>query len=92
MTIVVRTLHDDDAGPQFNYYKPGIGVDPFFVEETRDRAVQLVNFLCNVNHPDLERIVGDYIARSDLHTAYRVLEVCLNLSDRGCSKDGQPRS
>jgi hypothetical protein len=83
ISIVVRTFHDGDAGPQFNYYKPGIGVDPFFVEDSRDRALQVVNFLCTVAHPDLERFVGDYIARSDLHTAYRVLEVCLNIADRG---------
>ena len=82
ISIVVRTFHDHEAGPQFNYYKPGIGVDPFFVEETRDRAMQVVNFLCSIDHPELEGIVGDYIARADVHTAYRALEVCLNLSDR----------
>jgi len=82
VSIVVRTYLDDDAGPQFNFARPGIGTDPFFIEGNRDRALQLVGLIRNVDHPSLERWVGDLVARSDLHTAYRTLEACINLPDR----------
>jgi hypothetical protein len=82
VTLVVRTVRDADAGPQFNYTRNGIGVDPFFVEDARDRALQLVAMLRNIEHPGLEKTVGDLVARSDLHTAYRVLEKCSTLQDR----------
>jgi hypothetical protein len=82
VSVVVRTYHDDHAGPQFRYARPGIGIDPFFVEPNRDRVLQVIELLRNIAHPSLERWVGDLIARSDLHTAYRLLESCVNLPDR----------
>lgn len=82
VSIVVRTYHDDNAGPQFKFARPGIGTDPFFVEGNRDRALQLVGLIRNIDHSSLEQWVGDLVARSDLHTAYRTLEVCMNISDR----------
>lgn len=83
VSIVVRTFQDAHAGPQFNFARAGIGYDPFFVEGYRDRALQLVTMLRRIEHPAFERLVGDLIARSDLHMAYRVLGVCAELSDAG---------
>jgi len=82
VTVVVRTSQDADSGPQFAYAPPGIGFDPFFEEPTRDRALQLVNLLLETGHSELERMVGDLVARSDLHTAYRVLDACSRTEDR----------
>ena len=82
VTVVVRTYRDDNAGPQFNFTKPGIGADPFFLEGNRDRVLQLVGLIRNIDHPSLERWVGDLVTRSDLHTAYRTLESCITLTDR----------
>ena len=83
ITIVVRTLTDANAGPQFNFTRNGIGVDPFFAENARDRALQLVALLRKIEHPKLEELVGDMVGRSDLHTAYRVLEACASHADLG---------
>ena len=83
VSIVVRTFRDAHAGPQFNFARAGIGYDPFFVEAYRDRALQLVTMLRRTEHPAFERLVGDLIARSDLHMAYRVLGACAELSDAG---------
>jgi hypothetical protein len=82
VTIVVRTPKDPGADPQLNFTRTGIGNDPFFTEPAFDRTIQIVRFLCNVAHPRLESIVGDLVARSDMHTAYRVLEACLAVDDR----------
>lgn len=82
VTIVVRTYRDADAGPQLNYHRPGIGYDPFLVDETRDRAAQVIAMLRNTEHPQLEAIVGDAIARADLPTAYKFLGECATIPDR----------
>jgi hypothetical protein len=82
ITIVVRTFRDGDAGPQFNYTRNGIGVDPFLVDDSRDRSLQLVGMLRSIEHPEFEKMVGDLVARSDLHTAFRVLDACASLPDR----------
>jgi hypothetical protein len=81
ITIVVRSFSDADAGPQYDYALPGVGHDPFYMDVTRDRALQLVGMLRATEHPKFERLVGDLIERSDLHTAYRVLRECAGLSD-----------
>ncbi|HXJ21143.1 MAG TPA: hypothetical protein VMT03_13005 [Polyangia bacterium] len=81
ITIVVRSFSDADAGPQYDYALPGIGHDPFFMDVTRDRALQLVGMLRTTEHPRFEGLVGDLIERSDLHSAYRVLRECASLPD-----------
>jgi hypothetical protein len=81
ITIVVRTFRDAGAGPQFNYTRNGIGVDPFLVDESRDRVLQMVAMMRSIEHPELETFVGDLLARSDLHTAFRVLDTCASLGD-----------
>jgi len=82
VTIVVRTFHDAGVGPQFNYARPGVGLNPFFKEETTDRALELVTLLFRTEHPALETKVGDLVARSDLHAAYRILLECAGFGDR----------
>jgi hypothetical protein len=82
ITIVVRTFHDADAGPQFAYTRNGIGADPFFSENTRERVFQLIGFLRRVEDPRFEQLVGDLLQRADLHTAFRVLERCSTLPDQ----------
>jgi hypothetical protein len=81
ITIVARTPKDAGSDPQLSYTRSGIAVDPFFTEDAFDRSIQLVRYLCSVAHPDLESLVGDLIGRSDVHTAYRVLEACLTAVD-----------
>jgi hypothetical protein len=82
VTIVVRTFQDADVGPQFSYARPGIGLNPFFKEETLDRALELVTLLFRIEHPALEEKVGELVARSDLHTAYCILQECSGRADR----------
>jgi hypothetical protein len=79
LSLVVRTGNDPGVGPQFNYSRSGIARNPFFVDETVERKLQIVSMLRTTQHPSLEKIVGDLISHSDLHTAYRVLRDCANL-------------
>jgi hypothetical protein len=82
VTVVVRTFRDAEAGPQFNYLRPGVGHDPFFQEQTLDRTIELVRLLRHIDHPGFEAKVADLVERSDLHSAYRVLLECVALPDR----------
>ena len=79
VSIVIRTVADPGVGPQFNYSRAGIGRNPFTIDETNDRKVQLVSMLRTTKHPSLETIVGDLIAEADIHTAYRVVRECAHL-------------
>jgi hypothetical protein len=82
VTIVVRTNHDADAGPQLTYARPGIGFDPFYKEETFARGLEVVALLRNLDHADLEAKVGALVHRSDLHAAFRILGECQGHPDR----------
>jgi hypothetical protein len=76
VSIVVRSNADPDVGPQFDYSRAGIGSNPFFADETADRKLQMVSMLRTVQHPRYEELVGDLVAESDLHTAYRLVREC----------------
>jgi hypothetical protein len=82
ISLVVRTLHDPWAGPQFTYARPTIAFDPFHRPETRQRMVQLVRFLRKVEHPELEDRVGTLVRGSDIPTAFAILSECSQLRDR----------
>jgi hypothetical protein len=73
ISIVVRTVGDPGGTPQFSYLRAGIGRNPFFAEETMERRLQVVSMLRKVKHGSFERLVGDLIADTDLHTAYRII-------------------
>ncbi|HVZ85494.1 MAG TPA: hypothetical protein VHG72_00875 [Polyangia bacterium] len=75
VSIVVRTFADP-SGPQLEYGHAGIGLHPFFFDEAAERKLQIVKMLKVAQHTSLERYVGDLIAESDLHTAYRVIREC----------------
>ena len=79
LSLVVRTGNDPGAGPQFNYSRSGIARNPFFIDESLERKLQIVSMLRATQHPSLEKLAGDLISQSDLHTAYRVLRDCANL-------------
>ena len=80
VSIVVRTYHDET--PALSSTLPGRASAPILLRSRAIaiRALQLVGLIRNVDHPSLERWVGDLVARSDLHTAYRTLEGCMQPS------------
>jgi len=73
--LVVRT-YSGLSGPQLEYTRAGVGRHSFFFEETAERKLQLVAMLRAAQHPSFEKLAGDLIADSDLHTAYRVIREC----------------
>ncbi len=69
-TIVVRTYSDERAGPQYNYYRPGLAVNQLRREEWRERIVQLTALLERGEHPERESLEGALIERADPLTCF----------------------
>lgn len=72
-TIVVRTDRSPLALPQFDYYKPGLAVDPFFEHETTIKKLQTLRAVFNASRPDADEIVSKLLDSADFHTSYLIL-------------------
>ncbi len=58
VTVVARTLQDAADVPQYSYLRPGLAIDPFAVDEVRDRRLQIVEMLADTGsarYPDAAR-------------------------------------
>jgi hypothetical protein len=73
-TVVVRSLGEDEAGPQYSYLPPSLAIDPFYREPTTERRMQALGLLLRSKHADYDTLAAGLAARSDLHTVYLVLE------------------
>lgn len=73
-TIVVRT-DDDAAGPQYNYEKPHIALDPFHVPEPFRTQARLLQMLAGLKSPEFDAAAADALRHSDVWCAYRLLEI-----------------
>jgi hypothetical protein len=82
VTIVVRNYRDPQVGVQFDYARPGIAHDRFFQDSFRDKLLQLSKMMRTIEYSDFEALIGTVIARSDLHTAYRIIKECTDIPDR----------
>jgi len=73
MTIVVRTHRSPVAAPQYNYYKPGLALDPFFIDETAIKKQQLVRALLQARRPEANELISALLAESDVQTSFGIL-------------------
>lgn len=73
VTIVVRTDRSPLHLPQFEYHKPSLALDPFFVQETTTKKIQIVGALIRAKRPDADRQIADLLAKSDLQTSFSIL-------------------
>jgi hypothetical protein len=72
-TIVVRTDRSPLHLPQFEYHKPSLALDPFFVQETTTKKVQIVSALVRAKRPDADSQISDMLNASDLQTSFSIL-------------------
>jgi hypothetical protein len=80
-TIVVRT-GDEATGPQYNYEKPHIAIDPFHVPEPFFTQSRLLQMLAGLKSPEFTTAAADALRHSDVWCSYRLLEVAnRHLSD-----------
>jgi hypothetical protein len=78
-TIVVRTYHEDEASPQYNYMPPSVATDPFYREAHTTRLLQGLTFAQRGGHLNYEALAAEVVGRCDLHTAFRVMEQAYDL-------------
>jgi hypothetical protein len=71
-TVVVRSY--GEPHPTFTYHEPSIAMHPFYEEPIVTRWLQALSLLMRTRDPDYERCAAELLDRSDMHTAYRVLE------------------
>jgi hypothetical protein len=81
VTIVVRTPGSTHNPPSYEYRSPALALDPFVVDVTTIKALQLITMLHEVAPDRFDEIVRELLGRSDLHTSYLILRQCLKLRD-----------
>lgn len=72
-TLTVRTYHSPGGYPQYNYLKPFIAENPFLKETSTIRKIQTVSLLLNIEHPEVDQMIGELISISDFHTTFLIL-------------------
>ena len=74
ITVVIRT-YDDATGPQYEYYRPAIALDPFHDPEPAATQVRLLRGLGQLKSPLLPAALEQTLAGSDAPMAFRCLDV-----------------
>ena len=74
VTIIVRTRINEEARPQYTYLLPSVAYDPVDKRELLTRQLDLLQLLQGSKDPNYARQVRRLITRSDLETAFWVLE------------------
>lgn len=72
-TITVRTFGLLNHQPQYSYHRPYLAIDPFYKEPSLARKLQTVTMLLSLQGADHDDLIRDFIAGSDLQTAFLIL-------------------
>jgi hypothetical protein len=73
VTIVVRTHHDWEAGPQYDYWKPYLAQNPFYRDQLLTRRLQLLAMLDDSRDPEYLVVLRDQMEVNDFHAVFRIL-------------------
>jgi hypothetical protein len=74
VTLVVRTKSDEGSRPQWSYYPPGVGYDPFAgTPVARIKKLEAVSVLLTLEAEAADAELDAMLATSDLHTAFSLL-------------------
>ncbi len=75
VSLVIRTHNDGHAGPQYDYARPGLGIDPHFAPPTLTKTLQCLGMLLKTSSPETPSLVRALMSRADAHAAFRVLSL-----------------
>ena len=75
VSLVIRTHDDGHAGPQYDYSRAGLGVDPHFSPPTLTKTLQCLTMLLKTSSPESPALVRELMSRADAHAAFRVLSL-----------------
>jgi hypothetical protein len=74
LTLVARTFHDIEQGPQYEYFKPGLALDPFYQDISVLKRLQLVRFLQSVGDPSWSAVLLRLVRQSSLFEIVQILK------------------
>ena len=76
VTIVVRTNHEPESGPQYEYRPPFLAVDPFSISPLITRRLQVLDALQEISKSTYKKQILELLSEVDFETAYLVLNHC----------------
>ena len=82
VSIVIRTFWEPAPGVQLRYYPAGFAYNTFFESDVRDKHVRLAKMLRDTDDPLFDSIVGDFVSRADIHTAFAMIQTCSKFDAR----------
>jgi hypothetical protein len=74
ITVVVRTNAEHPTGPQYDYHRPSLALDPFYSRPTLRKDLQVLRMLHRSRITSYWRAVETFLRRSDWLAAYLTLE------------------
>jgi hypothetical protein len=74
VTLVVRTMSEPDAQPQFSLRRPGIALDPFYKPPALLRRLQCLRMMNRIEHPSRDALAALLIEGADIETIIRALD------------------
>jgi hypothetical protein len=84
VTLVIRTHHDEQAGPQYSYQRPHLASDPFDPEIRLDPLVTILQLLQATDPAAYDRALDEAVVHREYRMAYEALQ-CAN--HRGASEE-----
>jgi len=75
VSVVVRTVSEVEAQPQYQYLRPFLAVDPFATDTVIDRRTRALHALLATDNERFEEIASVAVAAADLEMSYHLLEV-----------------
>jgi hypothetical protein len=82
VSVVARTDGGLARAPQYDYWAPGVAVDPEHVTPLALRQQQTLTMLLRAGHPSAPAFAARLVAGADLHATFRLLDLVLD-SARG---------
>jgi hypothetical protein len=74
VSVVVRTVQEPFAGPQYRYERSGVAWDPFFTTDLATRQLQTLELLLKLERPNFLKRAQRTIEASDPLTAFLLLD------------------
>ena len=82
LSLVARTHGTRLGGPQYEYARSGLALNPFHQPESQARKLRVLRMAMLSAHPELQRFASRLVEDADLLTVVRVLQT-LNMDDAG---------
>lgn len=81
VTLIIRTRKSPTNSPQYNYYKPYLATDPFFISHILIKRLQSASLLLKMRHPEADALIINLLSRSDFQLTFSILDLVFGHKD-----------